>query len=147
MSYFHPYETKMTDPESICAALRKVSGFEAQVFDTPQKLHGYPHQREFMAEIVVPGAQVGRGKHDIGYQRQEDGTYTAIISDDNYQQNKAWRNQVTQAYVEEKQMKVWRQAGYTEFERREVPTEQGMQIKILAKVPQAPQVQKVGFSR
>lgn len=86
----------------------KELGYQPQVNEKAQKLEGYHgDKREETAEIIIPRRQVGGVSNDVGFKKNADGTYTAIISDydkgTNFNLKK--QNALKQAYAEKVSMK------------------------------------------
>ena len=81
MSAYNEIETQFSDRDCLVEALREM-GYQPQVSETPQNLEGYHgDKREQKAEIIIPRRQVGSVSNDVGFKKNPDGTYTAIISD------------------------------------------------------------------
>lgn len=95
MSLYREQKTSINDPACLMTALKGM-GFTPHRYTTPQQLIGYQgDKRKMTAEIVIPRAQVGAASNDIGFKRQADGTYMAIISDyDQRRYNDQWLTEV-----------------------------------------------------
>lgn len=65
-----------------------------------QRLHGYRGDlRQDQAHIVIPKRFVGGWSNDIGFRREADGTWRAIISEyDRARFNDAWLTRLTDEY-------------------------------------------------
>jgi Protein of unknown function (DUF1257) len=60
----------------------KEMGYHPQVSEKAQHLEGYHgDQRQQTAEIIIKRREVGGASNDVGFKRNADGTFTAIISD------------------------------------------------------------------
>lgn len=81
MSKYTTVTTKFSDVKVLCSALEEM-GFSPEVHETAVHLYDYRgYNRPDLAEIVIPRAQVGFAANDIGFKRQANGNYTAIISE------------------------------------------------------------------
>lgn len=114
-SYISAYtevETNFTDPALLCAALQDL-GYTATVYATAVQLEDYHgHKRPDTAEIVIPRAQVDNAANDIGFKRQANGTYQAIISQyDSGRHGAEWRTSLKVAYAERGTMAKAAKAG------------------------------------
>lgn len=100
MSHFTRVRTALRDPRLLADALRAVGYPQAEVHDQPQVLYGYRGDaRPERAEVVVRRKHVGSASNDIGFARQADGTFEAIISEfDRRKHGEAWLAGVTRAY-------------------------------------------------
>jgi hypothetical protein len=144
MSAYHSYGTEMKEASVLAEALRLESNFKAKVSETPRQLEGYEgDKRKQTAEVIVPREQVGHASNDIGFKRDSEGNFRAVISEfDRGRFNGEWLTRVEQRYTEVKVMNEWRARGYSEFERETVKTDKGVRVVIRAKTP-APQVAQV----
>jgi hypothetical protein len=63
-----------------------------EVHDTPQVMYGYDGElRPTTAELIIRRHDVGSGSNDLGFAKQKDGTYSAVISDyDRKRYSAAW---------------------------------------------------------
>ena len=108
MSEYVIIATTFTDAGHLVEALTDL-GFPRdtiEVHDRPVALSGYRGDaRPERAEIVIRREYVGRGSNDLGFARQTDGTFRAIISE--YDQrtpgargpyDQAFLGRLTQAY-------------------------------------------------
>lgn len=89
MSHYNNITTQIKDLSALIEALCRVKSRTGQwtknmieVHPTPQHLYGFQNdQRNQTAEIIIRRQHVGGAANDIGFKKQADGTYTAIISD------------------------------------------------------------------
>jgi hypothetical protein len=82
MSHFTVLRTHITDVESLVKALAELGFPQVEVHQTAQHLYGYQGDvRPQTAEVIIRRQFIGRASNDIGFKRQEDGTFDAIISD------------------------------------------------------------------
>ncbi|WP_344286835.1 DUF1257 domain-containing protein [Streptomyces synnematoformans] len=87
----------MTDTDALCAALADVGYGDVEVHDTAQPLYGYRGDlRENTAHVIVRRVHVGRLSNDIGFRHEEDGRFSAVISDyDRHKHGTAWLDRLT----------------------------------------------------
>lgn len=87
-------------------------------------LYGYQgDKREQTAEVIIRRAEVGGSSNDIGFKRQKDGTFEAIISDyDKSRYNANWLKKLNQKYAYHKVTAELSDMGY---EVENVVTENG----------------------
>jgi len=109
MSHYVQCQTQLRDLHGLLAALQEMGWTreEIEVHEVPAPLYGYQGDiRPERAEVVIRRQHVGHASNDIGFARQADGTYTAIISE--YDQrtrgrhgpyDRAWLGKLTQAYA------------------------------------------------
>jgi hypothetical protein len=102
MSHYSTIRTKLVNRDFLVRALGDL-GFagKVQVYDEPVRLHGYRgDQRRQRAEVVIPRRYVGRASNDIGFRRNDEGTFDAIISDyDKRKYSQEWLGKLTQRYA------------------------------------------------
>ncbi len=100
MSHFSNIRTRIVDRDALVSALEDL-GYSPTVYDVPVPLEGYRGDaRDQRAHVVVPRRQVGRLSNDLGFERDDDGTFRAWISDyDSRKHNAKWMNQLTQKYA------------------------------------------------
>lgn len=100
MSHYSRVRTTLRDAGLLAAALRELGFGTVEVHDVPQPLHGYLGDvREQRAEVIVRREHVGRSSNDIGFARQPDGTFEAVISDyDRIHYDAGWLTRLTQSY-------------------------------------------------
>lgn len=89
-----------------------------EVHETAQHLYGYHgDKRADTAEIIIRRANVNRymsggASNDLGFKKQPDGTYAAIISDyDSGKHNKFWMAKLKTSYAEHGILKVAQKQG------------------------------------
>lgn len=86
-------------------------GYHPQVSEKPQQLEGYHgDKRSQTAEIIIPRKQVGGASNDVGFKKNADGSYTAIVSDyDQGSENSNFglkkQKELKRIYTEKKAMK------------------------------------------
>jgi len=81
VSSYNEIQTIYSDQQCLIEAIKEL-GYQPQVNEKPQHLEGYHgDERQQTAEIIIPRKQVGGASNDVGFKRNADGTFTAIISD------------------------------------------------------------------
>lgn len=102
MSAYSEVQTAFNDAETLCVALREMGFSEVQLHETAKHLTGYRgDKRAETAEIIIPRSAVGYASNDIGFKRQPDGSFQAIISEfDSAKHNADWLRQVKAKYIE-----------------------------------------------
>jgi hypothetical protein len=100
MSHYTRIRTRLQDAALLAAALKEVGYSAAEVHDEPQPLYGYRGDvRPESAEVIVRRKHVGSASNDIGFARQADGCFEAVISDyDRHRHDERWLALLTQAY-------------------------------------------------
>lgn len=100
MSHFSRIHTQIVDQDALVSALTDL-GYSPTVQDVPVPLEGYRGDvREQRAHVVVPRKQVGWLSNDLGFERTDDGTYRAWISDyDARKHNAGWMAKLTRRYA------------------------------------------------
>ena len=101
MSHFTRLKTRLADVDGLTRALADVGFKTVEVHEAAQALHGYQGDtRTQTAEVIVRRKYVGRASNDLGFKRQEDGTFEAIISDhDRRKYSEKWLQQLSQRYA------------------------------------------------
>jgi hypothetical protein len=114
MSHFTRIQTTLRNPRVLAAALREVGLAEVEVHDQPQTLYGYRGDaRPELAEVIVRRQHVGAASNDIGFARQPDGSFEAIISQyDRRKYDQRWLGRLTQAYGHAAALTYAREHGY-----------------------------------
>lgn len=126
MSAYVKVGTEFRDEDTLCQALRE-EGLAPAVHAKAVALTDYQGQkRPETAEIVVPRRQVGGMSNDIGFQRQEDGTFRAIVSEfDQGKYNEAWFKKLKRVYGEKRAVKLAQQQGLKLVDRKAKVDAQG----------------------
>ncbi|HVX45945.1 MAG TPA: DUF1257 domain-containing protein [Mycobacteriales bacterium] len=97
MSHFTTLTTQITDQDALCAALADVGYADLEVHAEPQPLYGYRGDRRAdRAHVIIRREHVGEVSNDIGFRRQDDGHFLAVISEyDRHRHDEAWLGRVT----------------------------------------------------
>lgn len=103
MSMYCLIETQFRNPEALLCALMETGQWTAEqieVHEQAQNLFGYHGDlRPEKANIIIRRKHVGQCSNDIGFQRSEDGTFKAIISEfDKTKYSEHWTNKLKQSY-------------------------------------------------
>jgi len=123
MSAYREQKTSINDPQCLMTALQSMH-FKPIRHATAVQLEGYHgDKRQQTAEIVIPRAQVGGASNDIGFKRQKNGSFAAIISDyDSSKYNAAWLKDVKLRALEAKATRIAdKQGDYLPAERTVLP--------------------------
>lgn len=86
MSHYCEIETIFNDQQALIEALTSVQGgwqlSQIEIHQVPQSLFGYHgDERKEKGNIIIRRKYVGPAANDIGFVREEDGSYKAIISE------------------------------------------------------------------
>lgn len=132
MSAYHSYELDVTDQDCLVEALEE-QGFKPVVNEQGQHLEGYQgDKRKQVAQVVIPRKQVGGVSNDIGFAKDENGKYQAVISEfDRSKYNEKWLNKIKQAYAAKKAVKLARAAGMTLAGQRTIKTPTGQKLQFV----------------
>lgn len=133
MSAYHSYETQITDEGCLVAALED-EGFKPEVVEGEGKnLTGYMgDKRAQKAQVIIPRKQVGGSSNDIGFAKNKDGKFEAIISSyDSSKYNKAWLDKVKKAYATKMAMKCARAAGLRFAGQKTIDTPAGKKLQLV----------------
>jgi hypothetical protein len=97
MSHFTTMKTQLTSADAIQVALADVGYPESEAHEEPQPLYGYQgDQRADRANVIVRRIHVGHASNDIGFLRQDDGTFLAVISAyDRHKHDQRWLGRLT----------------------------------------------------
>lgn len=107
MSRYCLVKTMFTDGGALVAALAETGNWsidQIEIYEVPQHLFGYKgDKRSEVAHIIVRRKHVGASSNDLGFIRQEDGTYKAIISKyDSKRFDSRWREKLKGEYAFQK---------------------------------------------
>ncbi len=101
MSHYTVLRTQFVDADALVKALADLGFPHVEIHEKPKHLRGWlGGVRVNSAEIIIRRKDVGKASNDIGFKRQTDGTYTAIISEfDRRRFSEAWLAQLAQRYA------------------------------------------------
>lgn len=128
MSAYAETKTTLRDEKHLCAALAAL-GFAFETHAEPQTLIGWHGEtRPQKANIIIRRANTGlAASNDVGFVRQSDGTYAAIISDyDSSKFDGAWLGRVKQEYSVAQRIEAGRAKGYVYMGREQ----QGARVQL-----------------
>ncbi len=106
MSAYASLKTIFNDRDCLVEALVEM-GYareHIEVHDTAQGLYGYHGDlRQQKANVIVRRQHVGGASNDIGWEKQDDGTYTQHISDyDSHKHDTKWLTGLKASYTEKR---------------------------------------------
>ena len=129
MSAYTEQQTQITDADILkkCLAEKGYTPDKVEEHATPQPLVDfqgrqthYVHKDGDKAEIIIRRKHVGGAANDIGFRKQADGSYAAVISQyDKHKHNDAWMADLKKSYAEKKIRKIASQQGMTFLKRVE----------------------------
>jgi len=123
MSHYQAITTQMKDKASLVKALIKM-GFKEDQIETHEQatnLYGYQgDKRDNTAEVIIRRKNVGSASNDMGFKKQEDGTYKAIISDyDHGKYGKSWQKKLETQYGVERAKVAFTANGWQYTEKKD----------------------------
>ena len=113
MSHFTQVRTSLRDADVLAEALHELGYPEVEVHRRPQRIHGFGSQtRE--AEVIVRREHItGPVYADIGFARQDDGSFAAVMdSSDMNRYGRDWMPRLTHAYGHAAALRYARAHGY-----------------------------------
>ncbi len=115
MSHFTTIRTQLKDLDTLVKALADVGFKRVETHAAARHLYGYQGDvRPETAEVIIRRQYLGPLSNDIGFKRQQDGTFEAIVSDyDQTLYSEEWLNQVMQRYGYHTLMATAPAAGFT----------------------------------
>lgn len=132
MSKFSELQTAISDERYLVEALQDL-GYAPEVCRDGKNLVGYMgDERPEKAHLIIRRRQLDSASNDIGFTRDGNGVYQAVISD--YDRgigfDKAWLGRVAQTYKERQTMAVAKAKGYLFKGREVVETPQGRKVQL-----------------
>ncbi len=123
MSHFTRIKTRFVDDQRLIKALREMGFKEIEVHEAAQHLYGFlGDRRPQKAEIIIRRKHLSRSSNDIGFARQDDGTFLAYISGfDRPKYNDAWIGKLTQRYAYLATQETLADQGFTLVEEQKSP--------------------------
>jgi hypothetical protein len=122
MSAYREQQTQFKNAAILIECLKALGITEINQFTTAQQLEGYHgDKRSQTAEIIIPRKAVGMSSNDIGFKRQADGSYSAIISDFDGRDgayDAAWIKKLKLTYTETFYQKQAKKAGLRMISRK-----------------------------
>jgi hypothetical protein len=124
ISHFSSIRSQIRRKQTLVNALERIENGrwkgKVEVCEKATNLYGYHgDKRAQTAEIIIRRKNIGSASNDIGFKLQEDGTYSAVISDyDSSHHDKRWLDKLTQTYSTEVVREISEDNGFN-FECRE----------------------------
>jgi hypothetical protein len=138
MSAYVEVKTQIKDQEALVEALlemrnkvgRPWTRDDIEIHEEAQPLVGYMGKvRRQKANIIIRRKNVGGSANDIGFERTEDGTFVAHISDfDKHFHNEQWRQELNVEYGTKFVEKKAKAKGYRM--KKEVQADGSVKIKL-----------------
>lgn len=115
MSHFTCIKTQIKHQDALLKALADFGFKEVEVHETAQHLYGYQGDlRSQTAEVIIRRQYLGSASNDIGFKRQKDGQFEAIISEyDRHKYSQEWLNGLAQRYGYHMLMETAPEQGFT----------------------------------
>lgn len=132
MSKYEELRTVLTNERFLLEALQDL-GFSPDASDVGLSLYGYlGDERPETANIVIRRRQLNSASNDIGFARDANGVYHALISeyDRGIGFDGAWLGRIAQTYKERQTMAVAKAKGYRFLGRHEVETQTGKKVQL-----------------
>jgi hypothetical protein len=100
MSHFTSIRTQIKSIEALVQALDDIGFKNLEIHEIPQNLYGYQGDiRQQSAEVIIRRQYIGTSSNDIGFKKQADGQFEAVISEyDRNKYNQQWMNKLMQRY-------------------------------------------------
>ena len=107
MSKYNRQKSQYNDRDCLVAALNEMGYSEVEVHDEAVNLIGYHGDtRPEKANVIVRRHYIGTAANDLGFVREADGTYSAIVSDyDSRKHGAEWMTGLKKAYTEKRLIK------------------------------------------
>jgi len=115
MSHYSKIQTEIVDQESLLKALAGLGYRNVEVHDYPVNLFGYRgDMRAEKANVVIRRRFVGDASNDVGFVKNADGIFQAVISEWDQQLLGAdWVQKVCQAYAYQAVVAKLEEQGYS----------------------------------
>lgn len=118
MSEYIQCKTKMKDKQALLEALAEMGYPQDKLVidDQGTNLYGYHgDKRSDKAHIIIRRKHIGDSSNDVGFRRNSDGTYEAIISDFDQRSmgfNQEWRDNLANKYATNLAVRTARAKGF-----------------------------------
>ncbi|MEZ5398895.1 MAG: DUF1257 domain-containing protein [Bryobacteraceae bacterium] len=132
MSKYEVLRTVLSAERFLVEALREL-GYSPDVSHEGMSLYGYlGDERPEKAHIVIRRRQLDSASNDIGFARDANGVYRALISeyDRGIGFNDGWLGRVAQTYKERQTMAVAKSKGYRFVGRQVFETPTGKKVQL-----------------
>jgi hypothetical protein len=116
MSAYVTCKTQYKNRDSLVEALHDLGYSEVEVHESGANLYGYKgDQRAEKANVIVRRRYVGSASNDLGFVRQADGSYAALVSeyDGRSTFTEAKQNQLKARYAYRQVVRTAKAKGYT----------------------------------
>ena len=107
MSKYNRQKSTYNDRDCLVAALNEQGYTEVEVHEEAVNLIGYHGDtRPEKANVIVRRKHIGTAANDLGFVKEADGTYSAIVSDyDSRKHGAVWMTGLKKAYTEKRLIK------------------------------------------
>lgn len=107
MSKYNRQKSTYNDRDCLVAALNEQGYAEVEVHEEAVNLIGYHGDtRPEKANVIVRRNHIGTAANDLGFVKEADGTYSAIVSDyDSRKHGAVWMTGLKKAYTEKRLIK------------------------------------------
>lgn len=132
MSKYQEMQTVLSEECHLVEALQDL-GYVPEVCREGAALYGYMgDERPERAQIVIRRQQLDSASNDMGFTRDSNGVFRAIISeyDRGIGLNEAWLGRIAQKYKEHQTMAVAKAKGYVFQGRQVIDTPQGKKVQL-----------------
>ena len=121
MSHYTSVKTHLVSPKHILRALADLGFNEVEFHKNPVPLVGYMGDpREYQAQIVIRRKYLGMASNDIGFCRNTDGKYSAVIGDfDAKRFDEYWLNNLSRRYAYHATKDILIEKGFSLVEEEE----------------------------
>lgn len=123
MSHYTTVKTRLVDQGALVKALADLGFSDLEIYDRPQGLRGYHGDlRADTAHVIIRRRFVGYNSNDIGFRRQADGSFTAIISEfdaEHHSYTQVWLDKLQQRYAYHVAVEQLTSQGFSLIEERQ----------------------------
>jgi hypothetical protein len=107
MSKYNRQRSQYNDRDCLVAALNEMGYADVEIHDEAVNLIGYHADvRPEKANVIVRRRYIGTAANDLGFVKEQDGTFSAIVSDyDSHKHGAAWMTGLKKAYTEKRLIK------------------------------------------
>jgi hypothetical protein len=132
MSKYEEFRTVIADETYLVEALEQL-GYKPEAHKGGASLFGYMgDERPERAHVIIRRSQLDSASNDIGFARDENGQYRAVVSeyDRGIGFDDKWIGRVSQAYKERQTMAIAKAQGYVFRGRSIIETPQGKKVQL-----------------
>lgn len=107
MSKYNRQKSTYNDRDCLVEALHEMGYADVEIHDDAVNLIGYhADTRPEKANVIVRRKHIGTAANDLGFVKEADGTYSAIVSDyDSRKHGAVWMTGLKKAYTEKRLIK------------------------------------------